>query len=299
LRAAAKDDASGAVGGRQQRLGHDALEGDRELHAHLLLLVAREDVDHAVDRLRRDLRVERGEHEVAGLRRGQRGRDRLEVAHLADEDDVGVLAQRGLQAEGEGLGVGADLTLVDDALLVAVEELDRVLDGHDVLFARLVDLVDDRSQRGRLAGAGRARDEHEPTRLLAEVVDDRRQAEVVDRGDDRRDQPERGAERRALEVRVDAEPGLAGDRVGEVDLPVRLQALALIVREDPVDDLAGVRGHQLRVLLERDEAAAHADHRLSAGGQVKVGRPAFQDIEQQVGEVESHDRSYRRGVAVS
>ena len=113
------------------------------------------------------LRVQRREHEVAGLGRGQRGRDRLEVAHLADEDHVGVLAQRGLQAEREALRVGAELALVDDALLVRVQELDRVLDRHDVLVARLVDLVDHRRQRGGLARAGRAGDEHEAARLVA------------------------------------------------------------------------------------------------------------------------------------
>jgi hypothetical protein len=251
-------DAARAIGRGQQLLGHDAHERDRELDADLVLLVSREDVD----RLRRALGVQRGEDEVAGLGRGQGGGDGVEVAHLADEDHVGVLAQGGLEGQPEGRGVGADLALVDDALLVAVQELDRVLDGHDVLFARRVDLVDHRGQRGGLAGAGRARDEHEPTRLLAEVVDDGRQPQVVDRRDDRWDQAEGGAQRRALEVRVDAEAGLAGDRVSEVDLPVRLQALALIVREDPVDDLAGVRGHQLRVVLERDQAAADADHRL-------------------------------------
>ena len=71
---------------------------DGELHADLLLLVRGEHVDDAVDRLRRVLRVQRREHEVTGLRRGQRGRDRLEVTHLTDEDDVGVLAQHVLAA---------------------------------------------------------------------------------------------------------------------------------------------------------------------------------------------------------
>ena len=56
----------------------------RELRAHLPLLVRREDVDHAVDRLRRVLRVQRREDEVAGLGGGERDRDRLEVAELAD-----------------------------------------------------------------------------------------------------------------------------------------------------------------------------------------------------------------------
>ena len=60
------------------------------------------------------LRVQRGEDEVAGLGRGQRRRDRLEVAHFADEDHVGVLAQRGAcSAATEARGVGAELALVD------------------------------------------------------------------------------------------------------------------------------------------------------------------------------------------
>ena len=119
--------------------------------------------------LRRVLRVQRGEDEVAGLGRGQRRADRLHVAHLADEDHVGVLAQRGLEGEREGRRVGAQLALVDDAALVRVQELDRVLDGEDVLVARLVDLVDHRGERRRLAGAGRARDEHDAARLLGEL----------------------------------------------------------------------------------------------------------------------------------
>ena len=78
------------------------------------------------------LRVQRGEDEVAGLGRGQRGRDRLEVAHLAEQDHVGVLAERGAERLGEAAGVGADLALVDDAALVPVQELDRILDREDV-----------------------------------------------------------------------------------------------------------------------------------------------------------------------
>ena len=93
----ARHHAAGAVGGRQQLLGHDALQRDRQLHAHLALLVGGEHVDDAVDRLGGVLGVQGREHEVAGLGRGQGRGDRLEVAHLADEDHVGVLAQGGLQ----------------------------------------------------------------------------------------------------------------------------------------------------------------------------------------------------------
>ena len=153
----------------------------------------------------RVLRVQGREHEVAGLGRGQRGRDRLEVAHLAHEDHVGVLAKGCLQAEREALCVVADLALVDHALLVAVQELDRVLDREDVLLALLVDLVDHRRQRRGLAGSGRTRHEHEATRLLHHLVDHRRQPELVDRLDLGGDQAERRADRGALHVGVDPE----------------------------------------------------------------------------------------------
>ena len=94
-----------AVRRGRQRLGDDALQAVRELGADLLLLVRREDVDQPVDGLRRRLRVQRGQHEVAGLGGGDRDRRRLEVAQLADQDDVRVLAQHVPSAIGEVRGV--------------------------------------------------------------------------------------------------------------------------------------------------------------------------------------------------
>ena len=113
---------------------------------------------------------------------------------------------------GEGLRVGAHLALVDDAALVPVEELDRILDGHDVLVALLVDQVEHRGERGGLARAGRAGDQHEAAGLLGEVAQHGRQAERVQRRHLLGDQAEGGADRGALEVGVDAEAGLAGNR---------------------------------------------------------------------------------------
>src|SRR5437588_1264996 len=102
----ARHRASGTVGGGHQLLGHHALQGDRQLHAHLSLLVGGQHVDHAVDGLRRVLGVQGGEYQVPGLGRGQRRRDRLQIAHLADQDHVGVLAQRRLERRGEAGRVG-------------------------------------------------------------------------------------------------------------------------------------------------------------------------------------------------
>ena len=127
---------------REQLLSDDPLDGRGDLHPDLLLLVGREDIDHAVDGLRGILRVKGGEDQVAGLCCRQGGLDGLQIAHLPHEDHVRVLTQHRPERPVERLGVGAHLALVDDAALVAVQELDRILDGHDVLFPHFVDLVD-------------------------------------------------------------------------------------------------------------------------------------------------------------
>ena len=77
------------------------------------------------------------EDEVARLRGLDGDLDGLQVAHLADEHDVGVLAQRGAQRVGEAWVCAVHLALVDQAAVGLVDELDRVLDGDDVVGARV------------------------------------------------------------------------------------------------------------------------------------------------------------------
>ena len=106
--------------------------------------------------------------------------DRLEVAHLADEHDVRVLAQRRAQRVREAVGVAVHLALVDQAVLVRVEVLDRILDREDVVVPLGVDLVEHRRQRRRLAAAGRPGDEHEAARPLGQRREHRRQPELAE-----------------------------------------------------------------------------------------------------------------------
>ena len=55
------------------------------------------DVDHAIDGLDRAVGVQRAEDQVTGFGHGQRHLDRLDVAKLADQDEVRVLAQDALE----------------------------------------------------------------------------------------------------------------------------------------------------------------------------------------------------------
>ena len=120
-----------------RRVGHQPLRDDRLQRrghqvADLLVLVRREERDDAADGLGRVDGVHGAEHQVARVGGRQRDLHRLGVADLADEDHVRILAQDVPQRLGVAAGVGADLALADDAPLVAVQELDRILDGDDV-----------------------------------------------------------------------------------------------------------------------------------------------------------------------
>src|SRR5690606_14265681 len=70
----------------RETLRDDPAQRLRERGADLLLLVRGEEVDDAVDRLLRIDRVQRRQHEVPRLGRGERRTDRLDVTHLAHED---------------------------------------------------------------------------------------------------------------------------------------------------------------------------------------------------------------------
>ena len=212
---------------------------------------------------------------MAGLGRGERGLNRLEVAHLADQDHVGILAQRRAQGRGEGQRVDADLALVDDRALVANQELDRVLDRHDVAGAIRVDVVDHRRERRRLAATGGPGHQNETARLHGDALDDLGQVQLVDRLHAEGDHAEDDADGAALHERVDAEAAQARKRVGEVDLVGLLEVRLLPRRHDRLADRVERFGLQALAVLQRHQCAVQAEQGRQARLQMDVGGVAL------------------------
>ena len=121
-------------------------------------------------------------------------------------------------------GVRPHLALVHQAALVVVHELDRVLDGDDVVVPVAVHVVDQGGERGRLARAGGAGDEHEPLREEAQVEDRLREPHVRGREDLGGDLAHHRADAVSVGEDVDAEAGLGGG-VGEVGVGAFLELL--------------------------------------------------------------------------
>ena len=100
---------------RQQHLGHDRGQRHRQLLPDRVLPLDGKRVGDARHGRGDVGRVQRRQHEVPGLGRRQRDPHRLRVAHLADDDHVRRLPQRGAQRRREIRRVDADLDLLDDA----------------------------------------------------------------------------------------------------------------------------------------------------------------------------------------
>jgi len=228
----------------EEGLAHDVLEGLGQGHAHLALLLGREALDEAVHGGHRAGGVQGPDHEVAGLGGGERQPHRLHVAHLADDDDVGILAQRGPERPREAHGVGAHLPLVHQRGLHRVHELDRVFEGDDVVGLRLVDQVHDRGERGALAAPGRSADQDDPPVVVQELGEPSGDAQLGEGRGEVGDDAEGGAPAAALMEGVHPVAPHLGDGVAEVELARLLQRLGLPRAQDGEDGLAGAVGVQ-------------------------------------------------------
>ena len=159
-----------------------------------------------------------GEHQMACFRGGQRRLDGVQVPHLADEDNIGVLTEDGPQAIGIGAGVRADLPLVHDAAIRHVDVLDGVLQRNDVGVSGVVDAVQQGRQRGGLTGARLARDQHDAAAVGGEIRHHRRQGQLVQRGDMVGQQTDGGGDAALLAEQIDAGASPVGERAGHVQL---------------------------------------------------------------------------------
>jgi hypothetical protein len=108
-----------------------------------------------------------------------------------------------------------------------VQELDRILDRHDMGRARPVDVIDHSGERRALAAARRSRDQHEPALLVGDLLQHGGQAQFLDRRDLHRDDAQHEADGASLLEDVAPETAEPGHAVRKVDFLPLLELLSL------------------------------------------------------------------------
>ncbi|MNW65091.1 hypothetical protein D3C74_434370 [compost metagenome] len=106
---------------------------------------------------------------MPGFGRRDRRPDRFRIAHLPDQNNIRVLAKRCPEAAVKRYRIQSHLTLIDDRLIMAMQIFDRVLQRHDMLTLRMVDMVYQRGQSRRFPASGWAGNEKQALRLLGQL----------------------------------------------------------------------------------------------------------------------------------
>src|SRR5687767_7843183 len=129
------------------------------------------------------------------------------------------------------MSVRGYLTLVDDAVLVVMKKLDRVLDRQDVVMAVDIDLIDHRGQRRRLSGSRGPGHEYQASRLFTHVRHNGRQPKCVERFDLIRDRTKYRSNRTLLieQIGTKARHTLKAER--KIEFQILFESMFLSVGE--------------------------------------------------------------------
>ena len=120
------------------------------------------------------------------------------------------------------------------------EVFDRVFHRQDVALAVVRAVVDHRSQRGALAGTGRAHHQQQAAFEQREIAHHRRQAQRLEVGNGRMDQARDHGGFTALSVDADAEAADARGVVRQVGLQLPFEVGDLFGTHDRVGGRAGL-----------------------------------------------------------
>src|SRR5690606_36647665 len=165
--------------------------------------------------------------------------------------------------------MGPQFPLNDLALLALVHELDRVFETDDVETPSRVQVIDHRCQRRRLARAGRASHENHALVVIAELLDDGWQAELVERRYLRWDRAKCCADARFLAEYVHTKASTVRRYIREIDILTAPEHVLVLPAHDLGDIAFELRLAQIAE-LDRQQIAMHAQHGRDADREVDV-----------------------------
>ena len=214
--------------------------------------------------------MQRRQNQVAGLGELNAVLHGFPVADFPDQDHVGRLPQGVLQREMPALAIDTHLAMGDDAAFVRMYVLDRVFDRDDMPARLLVAIADHRGERGRLARARAADEDHETALRQHDVLEHRRQFEFFERRNLRVDRTQHRTGVALLHEGADAKTPDPRRRDREVALLGRVELLGLAVVHDRPHETGTLLGGQGSFGL-RAQLAVDLDRGGKTRGDEQIG----------------------------
>ena len=255
---------------RNECLGKNALDNLRKLQPYLPLMFVRKRVDDPVDCLHSVNRMKSAQYKVSGFCRSYRRGYRLQVAHLADENHIRVMAKRMLQRIRKRAGIVTQVALRYETLLVLMQKLNRVFNSDHVPGLMLVEKVNHCRQGRALPAAGGTGNQNKATRLHYEGLTDFWKAKLLNGRYDERNAPECDTKRATLLHHIHAESGKPRDAIRKVELQLLAETCPLLFGRNLFKDGFNIlRAKALRA-FRSNQLPIDAQHRRSGNAKMQV-----------------------------
>ena len=176
------------VGTELQALGNDPDQAIGQLRGDVALNFRGKGVDHPLQRLGAIGRMDRGQHQMPGLRRAQGQAHGFRLPHFPHHQHVRVLAQTVQQRLFKTGRVPPHFPLPDEGLARTKGEFNRAFNRHDVPGVAQIDRLDQRGQGGGFAAAGRAADQDQAVGMIDQLFEVGMQVQRFQRRLERRQQ---------------------------------------------------------------------------------------------------------------
>lgn len=139
----------------------------------------------------------------------------LAVAHLADEDNVGILTQGSSESWSKPRHIDTDFTLTKAATLIGKEVLNGILEGNHVEIGSLVEVTEQSGEGRALTRTSRSADKHDAVTKLSELSKGWIEMDLSKRRRRRLNQAQDSARRAALLEGIDAVTSASGGHAVE------------------------------------------------------------------------------------
>ena len=271
-----------AIGPLHQALANDRSQHRRQLQPNLLLLRRRKHRNNSVDGFNRVQSMQGRENHMPGFRRVQRRPNGFHVTHFAHQNHVRILTQRCPQRRRKTRRIHLHLALVHISLLIAMQKFNRILNRNNMFRPRRVHPINHRRQRSRFTRPGHPRDQHQPARHLANLLNHLGQIKLIQRPNLSRNDAQHQPHIPPLLKHVHTKPPQASNAVRHVDFRDFFEFLFLARRHHAERHGQHVFGSDTRLIGQRHQFAVNSQVRIVSDLQVQVGRLSLHGHAQQI-----------------
>ena len=212
-----------------------------------MLLAGLENIHNTADGIGSPGGMKAGKNEMTSLGSSHGSLDGFMVTHFSKKNHIRALAQGSAQGNQIIGSISTDLTLADNAFVMAVQVFQRILKSDDMSFPAMIDLVDDAGHSCGFSASGRTGDQNHAFSEIGSFHNSWWNMQILGIWQVKGNDTDDSSKRTTLAVCIYTESGKSGYCHGEVIVSGFQHRLDVPVMGKLVDDpdkFVCLRGHE-------------------------------------------------------